>query len=102
MEYYVAYITLNRTRRRTMAIARQKSKYYYGFYGHLLVVFDGVITACTVTPASGDEREALWDLTEGVHGLVMGDKGYISAFLRVELATCRMLGNALLMSRPTL
>ena len=27
---------------------------------------DSVMTAWTVTPASGDEREALWDLTEVV------------------------------------
>jgi len=63
-----------------------KKQSYYGFHGHLMVTVDGVITAWTVTPASGDEREALWDLTEKVHGLVMGDKGYISAFLKAELA----------------
>jgi IS5 family transposase len=64
-----------------------KNQYYYGLHGHLLVTFDGVITGCTVTPASGDEREALWELTEGVRGLVIGDKGYLSAFLQAELAT---------------
>ena len=51
-----------------------------------MITMGGVITACTVTPATGDEREALWDLTEGVQGLVIGDKGYISAFLQAELA----------------
>ena len=51
-----------------------------------MVTINGVITAWTVTPATGDEREALWDLTTGVQGLVIGDKGYISAFLRTELA----------------
>ena len=51
-----------------------------------MITFDGVITAWTVTPAAGDEREALWDLTDGVRGLVIGDKGYISAFLQAELA----------------
>jgi hypothetical protein len=54
-----------------------KKQYYYGLHGHLMITLDGVITAWTVTSASGDEREALWDLTEGVQGLVMGDKGYI-------------------------
>jgi hypothetical protein len=63
-----------------------KKQYYYGLHGHLLITINGVITAWTVTPAAGDEREALWDLTEGVHGLVIGDKGYISAFLQAELA----------------
>ena len=64
-----------------------KKHYYYGLHGHLMVTAHGVITACTVTPASGDEREALWDLTDGVQGLVIGDKGYISAFLQAELVT---------------
>ena len=63
-----------------------KKQYYYGLHGHLMITFDGVITAWTVTPAAGDEREALWDLTDGVRGLVIGDKGYISAFLQAELA----------------
>ena len=63
-----------------------RKQYYYGVHGHLMITFDGVITAWTVTPAAGDEREALWDLTDGVRGLVIGDKGYISAFLQAELA----------------
>ena len=64
-----------------------KNQYYYGLHGHLLITLDGVITACTVTSATGDEREALWELTAGVHGLVLGDKGDLSAFLQAELAT---------------
>ncbi|MCP5124926.1 MAG: IS982 family transposase [Gammaproteobacteria bacterium] len=64
-----------------------KKQYYYGLHGHLMVTIHGVITAWTVTPATGDEREALWDLTEGVQGWVIGDKGYLSAFLQTELAT---------------
>ena len=68
------------------AIARQKSS-TYGLHGHRLITFDGVITARTVTAATGDEREALWELTKGVRGLVMGDKGFLGAFLRADLAT---------------
>ncbi|MCP5127588.1 MAG: IS982 family transposase [Gammaproteobacteria bacterium] len=64
-----------------------KKQYYYGLHGHLLITIDGVITAWTVTSATGDEREVLWELTAGVHGLVMGDKGYLSAFVQEELAT---------------
>ena len=62
-----------------------KKQPYYGFHGHLMITVAGVITAWTVTPASGDEREALWDLTEGVQGWVIGDKGSISAFLHAAL-----------------
>lgn len=67
-----------------------KKHYYYGLHGHLLITIDGVITAWTVTAATGDEREALWELTAGVHGLVMGDKGYLSACVQEELATTRI------------
>jgi len=45
------------------------------------------VPTCTVTPATSDEREALWDLTKGVPGLVIGDQGDLSAFLQTELAT---------------
>jgi len=62
-----------------------KDETYYGFHGHLLISLSGVITAFTLTEANADEREALWELIPGVHGLVVGDKGYISASLRQEL-----------------
>ena len=65
--------------------AKQHS--YYGLHGHLLITIGGVITAWTVTAATGDEREALWELTAGMHGLVIGDKGYLSACVQEELAT---------------
>ena len=52
-----------------------------------MITVNGVITACTVTTASGDEREARWEFTEGVHGLVIGDKGYMSAFVKAGRAT---------------
>jgi hypothetical protein len=50
-----------------------KKQSYDGLQGHLMITVNGVITAWTVTPAAGDEREALWDLTEGVYGWVLGD-----------------------------
>jgi len=64
-----------------------KNQYYDGFHGHLLIALNGLITACAVTSASGDEREALWELTEGFQGLLIGDKGYLSLSLQSELAT---------------
>jgi hypothetical protein len=64
-----------------------KREYYYGFHGHLMISFDGVITGLTVTPASGSERDALWDLVEEIQGLLIGDKGYLGTFLKAELTT---------------
>lgn len=65
--------------------AAKKNK-YYGFKGHLLINSHGVITNFTVTPARGSEREALWEIAEGIQGLLIGDKGYISQKLAQELS----------------
>lgn len=62
-----------------------KGKTYYGFHGHLTLSVTGVITGFCLTPAAVDEREALWDTVSQIHGLLIGDKGYISEPLKAEL-----------------
>ena len=62
-----------------------KNQFYYGFHGHLLISATGVITGFSLTPANGSEREALWDMVQAIHGLLIGDKGYLSASLQQEL-----------------
>jgi hypothetical protein len=62
-----------------------KKQTYYGFHGHLLISATGVITAFSLTAGNGSEREALWDLVPAIHGLLIGDKGYLSAALQHEL-----------------
>lgn len=64
-----------------------KKQFYYGFHGHLLISATGVISGFTLTPANGNEREALWDMVPMIHGLLIGDKGYLSAPLQQELRT---------------
>lgn len=59
-----------------------KDRYYFGLKGHVLITAGGVITAIAVTPANADERTAVWDLVDGIVGLLLGDKGYISQFFR--------------------
>jgi hypothetical protein len=54
-----------------------KNKTYYGYRGHLVVSFEGVITSCLYTPASVDERDVVLELAGGIMGLLIGDKGYI-------------------------
>jgi hypothetical protein len=39
----------------------------------------GVITDINVRAASIDQREALWDMTSGVKGHLLADKGLIGA-----------------------
>lgn len=62
-----------------------KKQTYYGFHGHLIISVTGVITGFSLTPANGSEREALWDMVEAIHGLLIGDKGYLSTSLQQEL-----------------
>lgn len=62
-----------------------KQQFYYGFHGHLLISATGVITGFSLTPANGSEREALWDMVQTIHGLLIGDKGYLSAALQPAL-----------------
>lgn len=50
-----------------------------------LITATGVIAGFSLTPANGSEREALWDIVQTIHGLVIGDKGYLSASLQHEL-----------------
>lgn len=51
---------------------------FYGFKGHLLVHDDGVIAATSLTAGNVDDRQALYDLLPDIHGVIIGDKGYIS------------------------
>jgi hypothetical protein len=44
-----------------------------------------VISGFSLTPDHGSEREALWDLVPPVHGLLIGDKGYLSEPLQHQL-----------------
>jgi hypothetical protein len=62
-----------------------KDERFYGFRGHLNLSLNGVITGFTVTPANGDERAALWEVSQGIQGLLIGDKGYLSADLKRDL-----------------
>lgn len=64
-----------------------KGQTYYGFQGLISISFEGVINAATLTPANVDEREALWEVTCGIKGLLIGDKGFICSLLKQELAT---------------
>lgn len=62
-----------------------KQQTYYGFHGHLLMSATGVITSFSLTPANGSERETLWEMVDSIGGLLVGDKGYLSAPLQHEL-----------------
>jgi len=62
-----------------------KNQVYYGFKGHLLITASGAISAFMLTPANIEEHRTLEELSEGVRGLVIGDKGFISKALKGRL-----------------
>lgn len=77
--------TLPRSNRLTMTICANALRYcaskdekYYGFHGHLVISAEGVITGFSLTAANVSERETLWDVVDGIQGLLIGDRGYLS------------------------
>jgi len=63
-----------------------KDETYYGIKGHITVSSQGLVVGYTLTAASIDERDALWDMTESIRGVLFGDKGYNHPLLKTELA----------------
>jgi Transposase DDE domain len=68
-----------------------KDEIYYGFHGHLLISASGIITGFSLTPANGNEREALWDIIPPIEGLLIGDKGYLGCELAEALSQHNIL-----------
>jgi hypothetical protein len=63
-----------------------KDETYYGFEGHIIISFEGLVVGYTLTEASDDERDGRWDMIESIRGVLFGDNGYIRPLLRTELA----------------
>jgi hypothetical protein len=62
-----------------------KGEIYYGFKGNVLLNSQGVITGITATAANIDERDSLWDLIDGVRGMLIADKGLMGTDFQSEL-----------------
>jgi hypothetical protein len=63
-----------------------KQEYFYGLRGHLVITLVGTAVAFTVTAANVDERDVVPNLYGTIHGLLIGDKGFISGDLKLEAA----------------
>jgi len=63
-----------------------KDEKYYGFEGHVVVSLDGIICGYAFAAANVDERDVLPEMVVGLHGLLIGDKGYIRPALKQSLA----------------
>ena len=62
-----------------------KDEKYYGFEGHVLVSFEGIVCGYAFAAANVDERDVLPEMVGGLYGLLIGDKGYIRPCLKQEL-----------------
>ena len=63
-----------------------KDTHYYGFLGHVQIDTEGNLSGFMLTPANGSEREALQAMTDGITGVMLGDKGFIGKPLKAALA----------------
>lgn len=63
-----------------------KAEHYFGFKGHLLITQHGAPVAFEIAAANIDEREIVPELTQGLHGMLLADKGLISPELKESLA----------------
>jgi hypothetical protein len=62
-----------------------KNQVYYGFKGHLVINGSGVISSLMITPAHVEEHRPAEELVQGMRGLLIGDKGFISKDLKERL-----------------
>jgi len=68
-------------------VCPSKKLTYYGYKVHALCTTNGFITDFVLTSANVDDREAVWELidTHNHHICMIGDKGYISTRLAIDL-----------------
>lgn len=62
-----------------------KNEVYYGFKGHMVITSSGLISSLMITPAHVEEHQPVEELLKGMHGIVIGDKGFISNDLKTRL-----------------
>ena len=62
----------------TRGYCASKKQWFYGFHGVVLISLTGVVVDLTVVASNIDEREAAWDVLDGILGKLLGDKGYLS------------------------
>jgi len=64
-----------------------KKETYYGYKVHVLCTLNGYVTDFIISPASVDDRAAVFELVESYHQplVIIGDKGYVDHTLATEL-----------------
>lgn len=63
-----------------------KDDHYFGFKGHIIITSCGITKSFSVAPANIDERDILPEVSEGLTGDIIADKGLIRPELTLQLA----------------
>jgi hypothetical protein len=63
-----------------------KDEKYFGFKGHILITQHGATVSYEIAPANVDERDMVPELTTGLSGMLLADKGLIRPELKAVLA----------------
>lgn len=69
----------------TCGYCAAKRQTYKGFHGHVIIDVHGTISGLILTAADTDERVALFEMIDNIHGLLIGDKGSMSHPLQADL-----------------
>jgi hypothetical protein len=64
---------------------KSSTGWFFGFKLHLVINDLGEILAWMLTPGNTDDRKPVLGMCEGIEGLLIGDKGYISSKIFKEL-----------------
>ena len=75
----------NKTFKNLALKSKSTMGYFYGFKLHLVINDKGEIMAFKLTDSKTDDRVCVDDLTQGLTGKIVGDKGYIKKALSESL-----------------
>ena len=78
-------IKRNKVFKETAKLSKSSMGWFYGFKLHLIINDSGEILSCQITPGNVDDRKNISSMTQGIHGKIFADKGYIGKELFEQL-----------------
>jgi hypothetical protein len=78
-------ISANKVFKGIGAIGKSTMGWFFGFKLHIVIDNEGNLMSVKMTKGNADDRSVVLRMTEGMTGLLFGDKGYISKELFLKL-----------------
>jgi len=78
-------ISRNKVCRDVAKLGKTTKGWFFGFKLHLIIDDQGNLVRCHLTPGNIDDRAVTPSMTQGLTGLLFGDKGYLSKKLFLSL-----------------